>query len=74
MTRTFGYGLNVGKTDSLAEYHVVYFLLRRLIFAICIVFKYENVSLAVHVLLASCICMISLLSQWNLWEDYWIGL
>ena len=40
MTRTFGYGLNVGKKDSLAEYHVACFLLRRIILAISIVFGY----------------------------------
>lgn len=75
MTRTLGYGLNMGKTDTLAEVHVLIFLTRRLVFALCIVLAYDNVSLALTLLLTSSVAMISLLSQQagSLWEDYWIA-
>ena len=74
MTRTLGYGLNVGNENSLAEIHVLIFLLRRFIFALCIVLAYDNVALGLTILLASSMAMLSLLSQqWHLWDDYWIS-
>ena len=74
MTRTLGYGLNVGNEKSLAEVQVLIFLLRRFIFAICIVLAYDNVALGLSTLLASSMAMLSLLSQqWYLWDDYWIS-
>ena len=62
MTRTLGYGLNVGKQNNQAAMHVFLFLLRRLVLAICIVYAYDSVGIGINLLLASSIAMISLLS------------
>jgi len=72
-TKTLGYGLNVGKSESHFEAYVLLFLLRRLVLAETIVFSYESVSLGVCLFLAFSLANISLLSRQELWDNSWIA-
>ena len=74
MTKTLGYGLNVGIHGAKAEFYVLIFLARRLTLAFCIVYAYETFWIGSSLLLVSVFVNLTMLVKGNLWQDSWIAL
>ena len=74
LSRTLGYGMTVAQRGSQHSCHVFLFLVRRLAFAACIVFAYENVDFGAYALILTSFAMLSLNCKTALWREKLINI
>ena len=74
MTRTLGYGHSNGIRGYITSIYWLVFILRRLAFAILLVYLYDSPSLGISTFLIFSMANLSILSLSTLWDQSWIGI